>query len=190
MFTLRNTVLSLACAIGLIDIPVAQAAIVNFQFTGTVDFNEIGYPDPTYNIDVGQVARVFGQYDNSGITGVGNEYIYFGAGTGNHFTIELAWHTYSEIDDVDWIGGTSPAIGLSSGMFQSFSFYLDPTVNIDRFSSQNQQFTLQDDYNNVYGYWDPATFDVTLSSVPLPPAVGLLGSGLLGLIGVAKFKKS
>ena len=37
--------------------------------------------------------------------------------------------------------------------------------------------------------WDSDTyFDVTLSSVPLPPAVWLLSSGLLGLIGVARRK--
>ena len=41
-----------------------------------------------------------------------------------------------------------------------------------------------DDRGNV----DFATFDITVSAVPVPPAVWLFGSGLVGLIGVARRK--
>lgn len=42
--------------------------------------------------------------------------------------------------------------------------------------------------NNVVGKVFTASFDIQTSTVPIPPALWLLGSGLLGLIGAARGK--
>lgn len=52
--------------------------------------------------------------------------------------------------------------------------------------SYTARLLIEDDFGNI----DFDTIDITVSAVPVPPAVWLFGSGILGLIWVARQKKA
>jgi hypothetical protein len=78
-------------------------------------------------------------------------------------------------------GGVIFATPSSDGVF-SFNGLLTPGT---QYQLKMDSFTSYSDYQNVG--WQ---FDLKTSPVPVPAAAWLLGSGLLGLIGVARKRKA
>ena len=68
-----------------------------------------------------------------------------------------------------------------------FGLVMGDTVTFT-FSSTN--FTTESDGSNLTGFTASATGNATGSLVPVPAAIWLFGSGLLGLVGMARRKKA
>lgn len=184
MNAFRTTGILLAGALCAMAVVPAHAAMVDFSFSGTVEYAEKLYPDWPYPTEVvtGDTVRVYGQFDDSGISGVGTEYIGFGLGTGNHITIEVGdYDSFTENDDIEWrYDPESPRIALLDGGLAGLWFYYPEYTGSDKFISRGYDFYANDSIYYYDGRWDLASFSVV---VPLPPAAGLFACGLLGLGG-------
>lgn len=158
-----------------------NAALVNFEITGIAD----------YWADAG---NVWGLVDNDLITATGtfdDSVLIGGTGTidfslsGNSLTIAVGSITYFESDDDKHASGGYPTLSLSGGGIDDLNgFNFFTTLGGNSFESLNNTFFGEDlNLNQINGTWAST---VTLSPVPVPAAVWLFGSGLLGLFGVAK----
>ena len=150
-----------------------NAAPVNFELTGTVD-----YLDPFYNpygLVAGQSIFANGTFDDSVLV-AGTGTISF-ADLGNDMTISVGSMTYT--DTMDVFGGGD--LSLFNGAFDSLNYSTGDGV----FDSADIAF-----FGDIYlvGAWDANSFSVT--AVPVPAAVWLFGSGLIGLAGFARRKKA
>jgi len=162
----------------------AQAAMVNFTVTGEVD-SAYGTP---FGLDVGFTITVSGTFDDSVIS-TAPYTVYFDSAnsSSNTMTIVAGSYTWDQTQD-DSYGSGGPNLVLDgSGNFVGINFHallLDGSA-FDSFSST---FAINDDaFNEVNGTWTASTFSMT--PVPVPAAVWLFGSGLLGLVGLARRKK-
>lgn len=173
-----------SAAIGLLTLFVAataQAALVNFSLTGYVDGS-----DGAYGLNVGDAITASGVFDDSAIS-VAPYTVYFDqAHSGNTMTVVAGSLTLDNTQDDFYALGGSPKLEFDSGgaliglgfdtlLLDGGSFY----------SGTLGGFLIEDgDLNLATGYWDPTSF--TMTPVPLPAAVWLLSSGLLGLAGLAR----
>ena len=62
-------------------------------------------------------------------------------------------------------------------------------IRIHPLSIRLQDFLTDDTLNNGAIYWDDVSLTATPAAVPIPAAVWLFGSGLAGLVGVARRRK-
>ena len=93
---------------------------------------------------------------------------------------------------IDTTVGATLDINASLGIFsQAWNYSGDGAYgSADFFDTFGLVFTpLTDGVELDYGSITPAPFDLGGATVPIPPAVWLFGSGLLGLVGVARRKK-
>lgn len=94
---------------------------------------------------------------------------------------------------IDTTVGATLDINASLGIFsQAWNYSGDGAYgSADFFDTFGLVFTpLTDGVELDYGSITPAEFDLGGATVPIPPAVWLFGSGLLGLVGVARRKKA
>ena len=149
----------------------AQATLVNFELTGTVDSVTTSNSS---GLDVGSTITASGVFDDSVLTGVGLESISF-ADAGNDMTITAGSVIYT--DALESTGGAS--LWLFDNQLDS----LDYSATAGDFSSFFFDFISNGQFA---GTWDAGTFTVT--AVPVPAAVWLFGSGLLALVGLSRRK--
>ena len=161
----NRSILALTMAL---SIGSAQASTVNFNATGD---------------SAGPSLYVTGLFDNTGFTGLGTEQF------NTTLTIYLDSSTFTE-------PSTQARIEFLDGMFFGFyydgfdssnSYYLQSVDNsfyLDHFFSQAGG--LEDGFESWYGSWVSDSYTV----VPIPAAVWLFGSGLIGLAGMARRKKA
>ncbi len=160
----------------------AHAALVNFSLTGDVD----AWADSgnSYGLNMGDTISATGMFDDSVLTG-GTGTVSFGSGSGNSLTLNVGNFTFAAADDVNYAIGY-PQMSLNVGAFAGLN------VSIlfgaaSSFDSLDVWFDASDDGGNlVSGTW--TSFQMT--PVPVPAAVWLLGSGLLGLAGAARSKRN
>lgn len=179
-----KSISSVMLATGLVlGMGVAQAAIVNFTLTGEVD--AAADSGNVFGLNMFDTITATGTFDDSVLT-AGTGMISFGSGSGNSLTLNVGSQSYTAADDTDYAVGF-PQITLNAGAFTGFSFAtLFGTYG--SFDSQDYWFDGYDDnFNLVSGTW--INFE-TAAVVPVPAAVWLFGSGLLGLVGVARRKQS
>lgn len=165
-----STIIALVMIFGTSNV---NAALVNFEITGIAD----------YWADTG---NVWGLVDNDLITATGtfdDSVLVGGTGTidfslsSNSLTITVGSISYFESDD-----NGLPTISLFSGDLDAFNF--STTLDGNSFDSYFNTFDGFDSNGlAINGTWNST---VTLSPVPVPAAVWLFGSGLLGLVGVAR----
>jgi hypothetical protein len=156
----------------------AQAALVNYTITGIVVLGEDNYGPNAFGLNENDTITAFGTFDDSALTG-GAGTVTFGSGSGNTMTISVGTATYTASDDIDF------ALGDPSITFTSLTSISDFDYLASDFSF-NSLFTSFDDYGNLFGDW----ITVEVTAIPVPAAVWLFGSGLIGLAGVARRKKS
>lgn len=178
----RSLILSTGLVLGAVG--TAQAALVNFTLTGDVD--TVADPGNVFGLNLGDTITASGTFDDAVLTG-GTGNISFGDGSGNSITLNVGSITYIASDDYDF-GSGYPILSLVSGGFDGLNFGTDPyaTISFDSLDFvfdgyQDEGFTL-----TLSGTWDGASFQ--MSPVPVPAAVWLFGSGLLGLVGIARRK--
>lgn len=159
--------LALLCAM-----PVAQAAIYNFTIDGLVYDGDEANPN-AYGLTAGETITATGTFTaNLGTVGSETGTVSFATGSGNTMTIDLNGTFLFAGDDMS---GNGPSLTFSSGSLTDFDFLKTSSPEF------NSSFMAFDDFNSLYGEWTNASLTV----VPVPAAVWLFGSGLLGLGGAA-----
>lgn len=179
MHILRKTRHSvLAAAALLLSAGSAHAALVNFQFSGNVDFS-LGFG----GLNAGDTVTVTGVFEDSVLSG-GSGTIGFDSSGGNTLSIAAGSYTFTEANDALY-NLTGASLTLASGALSDFSYQAISGTNgaPADFDSFFTSF-LSDVY--LSGTWNTT---VQMSPVPVPAAVWLFGSGLLGLVGLARRKK-
>lgn len=163
-----------------------NAAVVTESFTVTVYDGEF----------VGTTGTGTFSYDELLVTGVGEESI----SAFNGLTLELSvfGQTFTESDDVDYSG--YPTLYFSNGNINALDFYVSEIDCFDCGNVYNTTNILQDGVNDFSMYalnaalgggFEGAMFvNGFASPVPVPAAVWLFGSGLIGLAGIARRKKA
>ncbi len=173
-FTGSAVILALFCAM-----PVAQAATYNFTIDGLVyDGDELN-PN-AYGLTAGETITATGTFTaNLGTIGSETGTVSFATGSGNTMSIDLNGTFLFASSDDGYGTGLGPSLTFSSGSLMDFDFQKTSSPAF------NSSFVYFDDYGSLFGEWTNASLTV----VPVPAAVWLFGSGLLGLIGIARRKK-
>jgi len=203
MSVIRNSIHAL---LGMMLIAVASsanAALVNYTITGDVIFagtNSFGLNDndiitATGTIDTSSLASQLSSGSLLGGDAVGT--IYFDASSGNTMTINVGNTVFDASHDGSFADGGYPylAFGIpGDGVLHDFNIFAEMGINgaPEDFSSFNLGFNdsthaISDPYT-IYGEWRPTVAFSSASPVPVPAAVWLFGSGLLGLMGFARRK--
>ena len=166
----------------------ANSATVTYNLTGTV---------VTPGDFFGETGTGSFSYDDIYITGSGLESINAFSSLTVDFTI--FGQTFTEVDDLDYTVFGSPELDFSDGTPVSLNFWISEIPELP--GGTNTVDILQPGIVMI-DTWNPASatnlipvaggfeVDVFVETVPIPSAVWLFGSGLIGLIGVARRKKS
>lgn len=182
MRTLTKTASTLAAISFALGLGSAQAATWNFTLTGEVILAD---SPNDYNLSGGSPVTVTGIFDDSVLTG-GTGVISF-ATPGNSFTVTAGDAIFTP-DEV-FAGTPTLTLNAMNADFVStgFLFYATDATTGATFNSYFSYFDGDDaNFGYVSGGW--LSFSATQTVVPVPAAVWLFGSGLLGLVGVARRK--
>ncbi|TCK17584.1 putative secreted protein [Thiogranum longum] len=184
-----KTLLKLALAGLFFGGSVANAALVNFTIDGTVNTDPL-VSDPSFNgTALGDLTlSASGQFDDSAFTGPGEGTILFNNLSGNSLTILFGGLSFLNSADVNYTStdpSLAPRLSLSGGALTELNYggnagsssLTSVLLNVD---------AIDDSFNFVNATWTGIT--LTPTAVPVPAAVWLFGSGLLGLVGVARRK--
>jgi len=164
----------------------AYSAIVTYNLTGTVVT-----PGPF----IGSTGSGSFSYNEADITGDGTETIHASSSLTVDFTI--FGQTFTETDDIAHIDFGTPDLKFFDGVPVFLDFFLSeiPSEGSTNVVAINEPGVISIDMWNPTGInLTPVAggFEATVSVntvVPVPAAVWLFCSGLIGLIGVARRKK-
>jgi len=174
--------ISRALVLVLASLGNANAAMVDFTLTGTVDYGDESAPN-AFGLTAGDTITAVGSFDDSVLSG-GSGTIDFSSSSTNSLTIYVGTETFTASNDVGFGSGNGPSMTLSSNLLTDFNFYA-LAGNSGAPADFSSFFDTFDDLDAMSGTWAG-----TLTVVPVPAAVWLFGSGLLGLAGVARRRKS
>jgi len=154
----------------LMSIGSANAQLVNFTVEGNVT---LAGGSNIFGLSVGDTITANAIFDDSLISGTGTSLIDFSDPLlGIDLIITTGSGTYANADEV--LGGAW--LWFYNGVFDG----LDYSASDEEFDSFNLNFTGTD----LGGTWTTAT----LAPVPVPAALWLFGSGLIGLVGIVRRK--
>jgi hypothetical protein len=134
-------------------------------------------------------------YDDADITGFGTETI---SAASSSLTVEFTifGQTFTDTDDVGNISTGSPDLKLVDGVPVFLDFLMSEVPD----PPDNNVIAINEPGVIYIDTWDPSgenlsqlgdgfATEVSVGVVPIPAAVWLFGSGLIGLIGIARRKK-
>jgi hypothetical protein len=182
--TNKTTLRLLATTLLLACVSTAQATLVNFTLTGSVTFDLTFGGTNAFGLNDGDSVTATGSFDDSLIGGN----IISGSGTIDvsaitNLVITVGSQTFTDLDD-NGTGSLIIANGAAIDGIGSAGFvYAGTNTNTNVFTS-----LASDDFvgnSDVLGVWN----SFAMTAVPVPAAVWLFGSGLIGLAGVARRKK-
>lgn len=157
----------------------AQAALVSFTLNGTVD-GSFGSP---YGLNIGDTITASGLFDNTAIAPSPYTVYFDQSHSDNTLSITAGSLTLNQTQDDAYTLGGSPRFE-----FDSLGNLIGVNFNSLPFSSGALSFYAEGiNFDAVTGVWNATSFSMT--PVPVPAAVWLLGSGLVGLVGVAHRRK-
>ena len=166
-------------AVGTLGLGSAQAALMNFTLIGSINYADSNL----FDLAEGDAVTVVGIFDDSVLSG-GTGSVSFPGTTANSFVLTAGNLSFTEADDTS--GGVYPRLDLTAYSFDDFRFHFGPGgVGGWYFDSELNLISGYDgESGSIAGTW----VDFSVSPVPVPGAVWLLGSGLLGLVGIARRK--
>jgi len=153
-------------------LPSAHAALVSFTITGDVLTGyETSYND--YGLYAGDTVTLSGVFDDSALS-AGTGQIDFDTLNGNYLVLSAGSLTLYDTNDLDLYS----YLYFNNYQLTEFDYYAHAGENgaPSGFHSALLSF---DDLGGLQGAWRS---NVELSAVPVPAALWLFGSGLLGLI--------
>lgn len=158
----------------------SHAALVSFTITGTVNAGGGG-------LVMNDVITATGVFDDSPLNANGSGVILFNSGSGNSLSIDYGGlGTLTAIDDDNYLNAPPAFLGpeftITNGLLASFNYRTKSGLAL-QLGSDLLAFD-SNGSDGLLGTWDTGTF----SPVPVPAAVWLFGSGLIGLAGVARRK--
>jgi len=183
--THKTAIKSLICAT-LLTASQAQAALVNFSVNGTI--NQAA-SENSWGLEVGDLFTASGQFDDSIFTLDTDDStkIFDFTSSTNNMTISFGSTVYTDIMDV--LDGANMFL-TASGAFDGISYLSDsvaPGFESTGFVGGQYDVTGTDSAGFVDGTWDSASY-TQVAAVPVPAAIWLFGSGLLGLVGIGRRK--
>lgn len=189
MFPVKFSLQAFTAGISLLFTGLANASLLSFSISGDPGFVTSGNPFGL-SACVGTCTETIsatGIYEDSGLSGIGTEFIYFGNGSGNSITSHVGTIDFLETMDVNYAGGVDPFLEFQNGVLSSINLLFTSGTNgaTADFTSSGILFGSGSVFS---GLWDTNSFSTTV--VPVPAAVWLFGSGLLGLVGVARRKRA
>lgn len=171
----NKTIKAGAGVILMLGLGHVQAAMMNFNVTGDIIVGQETFSN-IYNLSAGDTVNLSGWFDDAGLM-AGTGTVYFDMShSSNQFNVYLGSATVSHTADQFYQSGGYPTL--------TFNNY--QLVDMDMLAANFSSFGLGfDDMAGMYGQWQA---DVQFSPVPVPAALWLFGSGLIGLVGVLKRK--
>lgn len=184
---------SLAALALSLCITTAQATVVSFTLTGDITYADSGNGFGLTTTDFVTVSGTFEDDNNVLLGGVGTVY-FDGSVPGNTFTINAGNYKYYNTDD-DLYGFGTPNLVFNGDPIPFLDFWHSGSTVF--FTSYNPDppsgpaaFFDGDDGTAAIGTMSGKWTQFEMTAVPVPAAVWLLGSGLLGLVGVTRRKVS
>jgi len=168
--------------------------LLRIAFLGALllSFGAVQAATVTHNLSVevlsgpftGTTGSGFFSYDDATLTNIGDEYL---TSTSGSLTLELTvfGQTFYQSDDVDF--SFYPELGLIDGAPTTLDYIVaesDVLVTTDILFPGVMDFGIYDLYWVNSSFFAELEVNTHVSSVPVPAAVWLLGSGLLGLFGL------
>jgi len=164
----------------------AHAALIAYEINGDVVFgNDNGGPN-VFGLNSGDTITATGIFDDSGLSGAGNGTLSFASGSGNTMSISVGTETFTAANDTRFGTGGGPTIALSSfTTLDDFDFLALVGTN-GASADFSSFFTSFDNLGTFFGDWQTT---ISTQVVPVPAAVWLFSSGLIGLVGIARRKR-
>jgi hypothetical protein len=167
------------------------AVSITYSFSGQFDFIDNGaggviHGIPTLSsLSLTDAVKGTVTYDDAMVTVTGDTVIGL-----ESLALQIGALTFNEADDIDYGFGPFPDAEFFDGTLNGIGFftdYMDASGNfvwgLDVISNKFEFI----DYNTGLVVANGTiNLDSTLSSVPLPPAAWLFGTGIIGLVAVAR----
>lgn len=186
-----KTLISASSALILLFPALVNSAVINVNYTATASAGEFA----------GTVGTGTISYDDSLLTGLGAEAL-----SGIQFSVSLTvfGQTFTNTDDVAYHPGVVD-------VFPKLYFADGDLMGVDFAVSEHYVADTDPAYSTLVNIIEPGVFDLSTgnltwvsgneyavelfvnadsTAVPVPAAVWLFGSGLIGLVGVAKRNKT
>lgn len=168
----------------LLPYSAANAVTVSGSLNGTITGADAGN---AFGLSVGDMITLDVLYDDSVITGIGGESVFFNAITGNTMDFTVGSMNFDESQDT--AGGLGPSLFFLNGDLQeiTFSTTFGSGTPSDVFFSF---ITFFEGNSNGFigGEWDLSSYSVSPVVIPVPAAIWLFGSGI-GLLWLVKRKR-
>jgi len=180
---IKTTFALLVSILFIVYIGTASASTVNFQLTGNVTYTDAGN---LFGLTAPTTISATGSYDSSDLDGSGTGSIDFLTVPPQSLTITVGSIVFTEADDDDAIMEMS--ITTNNFNFLNYGGTVTTVDGDQLFTSlpANNFIGTDSSGGSILGTWDTSSFQ---TAVPIPAAVWLFGSGLLGLAGIARKKK-
>lgn len=169
---------------------IAQAGFIELSVFGETTSNNVS-TDNDFGLGYGDVVKFKATFDQSLLTGIGNENISLAPGTGNSLTLYMGDLTFTEANESGFILGF-PLIQFIDGIFSGLDYLSFGGINgapATLFSpvsccGNNQWIGIDNSRKWVSGIWDSDTLSISQQQItpdiPEPAPMALAALGLLG----------
>ncbi len=158
----------------------AGATLVSGSLEGEVTSADA---DNIFGLDVGDTITLDITFDDTGFTGTGFETVSFNLPS-NTMLFTVGTQTYDDTQDT--AGGVGPQVAFFDGEIQEIKFDTQFGTFGIFFSSINFFQGSDDDFLSINGDWDLSSYTSDFTPIPVPAAVWLFASGLLGLVAIGR----